>query len=200
MNSVIAPDRPVPVRPGAAADARWRSAVRRGVRIRQAAVVIGMLALIGVVDQVSKAWAWRHVPDAHINSGADMLVSPVVGSWYRDPVLGAALDVAGVLVLLVLGGLLVRRRRRWPVLLGASIALAGWASNLADRLGLHRITAPGSVRGAVDFLQWQGRIWNLADLAIGVGSALLLTSALAAGVRSAVGGSRRPEDRTGANY
>ncbi|MCW2510509.1 MAG: hypothetical protein JWP68_3657 [Modestobacter sp.] len=48
-------------------------------------------------------------------------------------------------------GLLVRRRRRrQAVLVAGARMIGGWGSNLLDRLGLHRATAPGSARGAVD--------------------------------------------------
>lgn len=146
-------------------------------------IVLGVLALVVLVDQASKAWAWQHVSTTHINSGAGMFLSGGVGVWYRDRVPGAVLDVIGALILTGLSLVLVHRRRSTPVLLGVAITLAGWASNLADRLGMHHLTAPGSVRGAVDFLKWQGRTWNMADLAIGCGCALLVISVVVAVVR-----------------
>jgi Signal peptidase (SPase) II len=56
------------------------------------------------------------------------------------------------------------------------LAVAGWASNLLDRLGMHYVTAPGSTRGAVDFLPFAGHYWNLADAAIVTGTAGLLVA------------------------
>jgi hypothetical protein len=44
--------------------------------------------------------------------------------------------------------------------------VGGWASNLLDRLGMHYLTAPGSVRGAVDFIGIGQQCWNLADFFI----------------------------------
>jgi hypothetical protein len=44
--------------------------------------------------------------------------------------------------------------------------LGGWCSNLLDRLGLHYWTAPGSVRGVVDFILVDGARYNVADLFI----------------------------------
>jgi hypothetical protein len=44
--------------------------------------------------------------------------------------------------------------------------LGGWCSNLLDRLGLHYWTAPGSVRGVVDFIRVGGARYNVADLFI----------------------------------
>jgi hypothetical protein len=44
--------------------------------------------------------------------------------------------------------------------------LGGWGSNLLDRLGMHYWTAPGRVRGAVDFIHIGGASYNLADFFI----------------------------------
>jgi hypothetical protein len=70
--------------------------------------------------------------------------------------------------------------------------LGGWSSNLLDRLGLHFWSAPGSVRGAVDFIHLGARFYNVADLFIGAGTVLFLlavvrsvTRALRTPVRSA---------------
>jgi lipoprotein signal peptidase len=187
VTTLDAASQPVPEQSDAATEPSRPQPVNahRALTAHQARIVFGVLALVVCVDQGFKAWAWQHLPDTHINSGADMLVSSVVGSWYRDPLLGAVLDVVGALVLTLVGLLLVRRGRSTPVLLGAAITLAGWASYLADRLGMHHLTAPGSVRGAVDFVKWQGRTWNMADLAIGCGSALLMVCAVLAALRRA---------------
>ena len=59
--------------------------------------------------------------------------------------------------------------------------VGGWASDLLDRLGTHYWTAPGSIRGAVDFISAASRCWNLADFFI-VGATplfLLATAQLA---------------------
>jgi hypothetical protein len=87
------------------------------------------------------------------------------------------------------GYLLVRRRRRVRVLVVGALRIAGWSSNLHDRLGLHTVTAPGSVRGAVDFVQLGQPCSIVADLVI-VGTTALLLPVLCVsgdqgGVRSA---------------
>jgi lipoprotein signal peptidase len=74
---------------------------------------------------------------------------------------------------------------------GAALMLAGWVSNLGDRLGLHSVTAPGTQRGVVDFLHWQGRLWNLADVTIILGAAVALAGALWALAAAAVRAVRR---------
>jgi hypothetical protein len=64
--------------------------------------------------------------------------------------------------------------------------VGGWASNLLDRLGMHYWTAPGSVRGAVDFMSVGGRSWNLADFFI-IGATPLFLLATAQLARRAAG-------------
>jgi lipoprotein signal peptidase len=53
---------------------------------------------------------------------------------------------------------------------------AGWTSNLLDRFGVHELTAPGSVRGVVDFIPIgaQSRA-NVADVWILVGLVMLVS-------------------------
>lgn len=138
-----------------------------------------LLALLGVcyVDQLTKAWAWRHLTRVHINSGGDMLVGAGIGAWFRDPVRGAVFDVLDALLLASTAVLLARRSRPRASFTFASLLIAGWAANLLDRLGMHYVTAPGSVRGVVDWIPWQGRFWNLADLVI-IASSLGLTVSL----------------------
>ncbi|KDN22595.1 signal peptidase II [Amycolatopsis rifamycinica] len=139
---------------------------------------VSLLLLVVLADQVSKWWAWREVPRAHINFGGNPLVGPVVGGWYADPVAGAVLDLAGGAILVVAVLLLLRRRHPVLLLAPAALAIGGWAGNLLDRLGLHHLTAPGSVRGAVDFIAVGGYFFNVADFFI-VGGTLVFTLACA---------------------
>lgn len=141
-------------------------------------MLLGAVLTVGCVDQIGKAWAWRHLGDVHVNAGGDMLVGAVVGGWFRDRTIGAMFDVLDATLLVAAAMMLLRRRRSPALLSGGALALAGWASNLGDRLGLHFWTAPGSMRGVVDFLPWDGRYWNLADAAIIAGSAVFATALL----------------------
>ena len=52
--------------------------------------------------------------------------------------------------------------------------LGDWCSNLLDRLGVHYWTAPGSVRGVVDFICLGGARYNVADLFITAATPLFL--------------------------
>ena len=61
----------------------------------------------------------------------------------------------------------------------------GWVSNLLDRLGIHHWTAPGSVRGVVDFMHIGAHYYNVADFFI-IGCTPLFL--LAAGLPGRAGG------------
>ncbi|GAB3015058.1 hypothetical protein GCM10011376_06710 [Nocardioides flavus (ex Wang et al. 2016)] len=133
---------------------------------RQLAAVVGATV---VIDQVSKAIAWRGSGSATLNPGSEV-IAPWLDATSRSSLGGAPLDLAGVLVLTTAAVLTVRRCRDRLLWWAAALNIAGWTSNLLDRLGLHWLTAPGSRRGTVDWLQG----YNLADLTIWAGCALAL--------------------------
>ncbi len=134
------------------------------------------LAAVIVTDQATKWWAWREVPHARINFGGDPLVGPAVDRWYADPVTGAVLDFLGAVVLVLAVFAFVRRRHPAVLRASAALAIGGWISNLLDRLGMHRLTAPGSVRGAVDFVPIGRYYFNVADFFI-IGATLVFLGA-----------------------
>ncbi|TCM44885.1 signal peptidase (SPase) II [Kribbella sp. VKM Ac-2568] len=96
----------------------------------------------------------------------------MVGHWYEDPLAGAFLDLFGLGALTTALLVLIRRRRPAAVLVSAALQIGGWASNQLDRLGMHTWTAPGSVRGAIDFIAVSHYRYNLADVFI-VGATIL---------------------------
>lgn len=166
-----------------------RTAARRTtVRLR---LLLGVVATVTLVDQLAKAWAWRHLELVHINSGSGLLFGDRFGSVYRDATFGAAIDGLGAAVLLTLAAVLLQRLRPTTLFVGATLMLAGWASNLGDRLGLHTVTAPGTRRGVVDFLRWHGRLWNVADLTIIAGGAVFTVGLLLLAVGRLRRGRRR---------
>src|SRR3954453_15784705 len=142
----------------------------------QARAFVAVMLVVAVIDQLAKAWAWRHVPVGHINSGSGLLFGDRTGAWYRDGGMGAALDAIAVSMVSALAALLLQRRRPPLLFLGVAMMLAGWVSNLADRLGLHQVTAPGTRRGVVDFLRWGGRLWNVADLSVMAGAVMCVVA------------------------
>ena len=132
-------------------------------KLGQWLMLLTLLAVIIVLDQATKRWAWRHVSGAEINTGGDVLVGHTVGGWYADRVTGALLDLLDFGLLSIAVPILVRRRRPAAVVVSGALMLGGWSSNLLDRLGMHYWTAPGSVRGAVDFIHVGGANYNVAD-------------------------------------
>jgi lipoprotein signal peptidase len=146
-------------------------------RLGQRLIVLTLVAAVIVLDQAAKWWAWRHASWAEINSGGDLLVGPAVSRWYADPVTGALLDLLDFGVLSIAVSTLVRRRRPAVVVVPGALMLGGWASNLLDRLGMHYWTAPGSVRGVVDFISAAGSTYNVADCFIIGATPLLLLAA-----------------------
>jgi lipoprotein signal peptidase len=146
---------------------------------RQGLIVLGVLAAVVLLDQSTKWWAWRFAPEAFVNAGGTWLIGRPVSGWFSGPVSGLLLDHANAGLLSLAGFALVRRRRRALVLVAGALMIGGWGSNLLDRLGMHTVTAPGSVRGAVDFIRLGPPLWNVADFVI-AGAAVLFLVALRA--------------------
>jgi lipoprotein signal peptidase len=153
--------------------------------------VLALLAAVVLVDQTAKWWAWRHIPWTKINSGGDLLVGPTIGTLYAGRVTGALLDLLDVGLLSIAVSLLARRQTTAAVRVPGALMIGGWGSNLLDRLGLHYWTAPGSVRGVVDFIHIGGYFYNLADFFIIGCTPLFLLAAGYQAVR-AVRAARRP--------
>ena len=161
------PRRLVPLARTPSADHALRPSIaERPDRGWQRALVPALLTVVVVLDQAVKWWAWRHFSWTKINSGGDVLVGHTIGAWYAGPFTGALLDLLDVAFLSAAVSVVARSRAgAWVVVPGALMA-GGWVSNLLDRLGFHYWTAPGSVRGAVDFIHLGGNYYNLADLFI----------------------------------
>jgi lipoprotein signal peptidase len=141
-----------------------------------------------VLDQTVKWWAWRHIPWTKINSGGDILVGRTIGAWYARPVTGALLDLLDFGLLSIAVSVLARYRAPAAVSVPGALMTGGWGSNLLDRLGAHFWTAPGSVRGVVDFIHFGAHYYNLADFFIISCTPLFLLTAAYHAVRAA----RRP--------
>lgn len=151
-------------------------------------VVLAVLVVVVGLDQATKWWAWRHVSWTTINSGGDRLSGPTIGAWYANPVAGALLDLVDFGLLSVVVHVLSRWRATAAVGVLGALMTGGWGSNLFDRLGMHFWTAPGSVRGVVDFIHLGGSYYNAADFFIIGGTPLFLLAAGYQGVLAA----RRP--------
>jgi lipoprotein signal peptidase len=153
------------------------SQLTRKGRLRHRPTVLALLAVVIAVDQLAKWWAWRHAPLAKINYGGNIFVGDTISQWYADPSTGALLDLMDFGLLSAAAFVLIRRRPPALVLVPGGLMVGGWVSNLLDRLGLHYVTAPGSVRGAVDFIPLGPIRYNLADVFIVCGT-LLFTIAV----------------------
>jgi lipoprotein signal peptidase len=129
-------------------------------------VVPALLVAVVVLDQAAKWWAWRHFSWTKINSGGDVLVGRRISAWYAGPVTGALLDLLDYGLLSIAVSALARRRAPAAVSVPGALMTGGWASNLLDRVGIHYWTAPGSVRGVVDFIHLGGHYYNVADFFI----------------------------------
>jgi lipoprotein signal peptidase len=154
-------------------------------------VVPALLVAVVVLDQAAKWWAWRHFSWTKINSGGDVLVGRRISAWYAGPVTGALLDLLDYGLLSIAVSALARRRAPAAVSVPGALMTGGWASNLLDRVGIHYWTAPGSVRGVVDFIHLGGHYYNVADFFI-IGCTPVFL--LAAGYRR-VRAARRPAGR-----
>jgi lipoprotein signal peptidase len=156
--------------------------IRRGQRL----AVFGVIAAIVVLDQSVKWWAWRNVSGVRVNYGGDALAIDGIGKLYRGPVAGALLDLFDSALILAAGWLLLRRRRSIAVMISGALVIGGWGSDILDRLAMHYWTAPGSVRGVVDFIPIGPHYYNIADLFIIGGTPLFVLAATGSLVRQFV--------------
>jgi lipoprotein signal peptidase len=155
------------------------SGVAHKGRLGRGSIRLALLATVVVVHQAIKWWAWRHASGTIMNSGGDVLVGPTIGRWFADPVQGALLDLLNFGLLSIASWAVLRRRRSVLLLVTGSLMIGGWGSNLLDRLGMHYWTAPGSVRGVVDFIHVGQYAYNVADLFI-IGATPLFLLAVSA--------------------
>src|SRR5436305_10863179 len=88
--------------------------------IGQGPVIVALLVAAIVLDQATKWWGWRHVPDAIINTGGDWLVGNTVGAWYENSMTGKLLDILDVVVVSTALSVLVRGRRPTGVLVSGA--------------------------------------------------------------------------------
>ncbi|HEY3409713.1 MAG TPA: hypothetical protein VGK53_16210, partial [Propionicimonas sp.] len=152
-------------------------------RLLRAGRLLSVLAAVVAVDWSSKAVAWRLLTGFAVINADTSGALPILPGLVSQPVLGAVVDAA-VLLLLVVSGLWLARTPTLGTVAwtGSALVWAGITSNAVDRWIGHLWLAPGSQRGAVDWIGVAGRgTINLADVTIGFG--LLLAIAALAGTR-----------------
>jgi Signal peptidase (SPase) II len=148
--------------------------------------------LVGV-DQVTKALAPKSW--ITVDAGAGTWLPATVGREFKGAISGLAIDVIGCVVLVAVGALVMPRVRSWLTLAGATVSLAGMASNLLDRLGMAVVTQ--GVQGRV-VVNWftvgvgRFRLGNIADLCYIGGASILLAAASTAGLRAIRGARTGP--------
>ena len=139
---------------------------------------LAIAAVVVIVDQLTKRWALDELSDGNIDLIGSLRFNLAFNkgmAFSQGTGLG---PIIGVVALLVVVGLLVSigrsTSRLYPLAVG--LIIGGAVGNLLDRL----FRAPGWLRGGVvDFIdvQWWP-IFNVADIAVTTGGALLLLSTL----------------------
>jgi len=148
---------------------------------RVAPLTVVVAALVIVLDQLTKWWAVNNLDDRDI----DIVWTLRLNLSYNT---GMAFSrgenwgpLIGVLALVIVVALLLSMRRSASRLTDVTVGLiiGGAIGNIIDRL----FRSPGWLRGGVvDFIDFQWfPIFNVADMAITIGGALLVISSWMAG-------------------
>jgi signal peptidase II len=151
---------------------------RPGRGLTVAPVAIGVIAVIVVLDQLTKAWAVSNLVDRDIDIVWTLRLNL---SFNTGMAFGAGEQwgpVIGALAMVVVVALLLGIRREGGRLADVAVGLivGGAIGNLIDRL----FRQEGWLRGGVvDFIDFQWfPIFNIADAGITVGGALLILASL----------------------
>jgi signal peptidase II len=147
-------------------------------RLRGALLIAAVVVL---VDQLSKHWAVNALDDRNVDLVGSLRFNLAFNTgmaFSRGTGIG---PVIGVVALVVVVGLLIAIGRATSPLYTPAVGLiiGGAVGNVVDRL----FRSPGWFRGGVvDFIdvQWWP-IFNVADISVTVGGALLLLSTMRAG-------------------
>ncbi len=143
-------------------------------------------ALVVVVDQLTKSWAVNNLDDQTIHVIWTLQLNLVFNSGMAFSQGRGLGPVIGVVALGVIVALLVSMRQGASRLgaVAAGLVVGGAVGNVVDRL--LRDGGGGFLQGhVVDFIDFQWfPVFNVADMAINIGGALLLWSAFRAERRS----------------
>lgn len=145
------------------------------------AVVLAVVSVIVALDQLTKHWAVTHLGDGHVDHIVWTLQFNL--SFNSGMAFGRGKGwgpVIGVIAMLVVIGLVlsIRRRSDTRMSLAVGAVVGGALGNIVDRL----FRGDGWLHGeVVDFIDFQWfPIFNVADIAVNVGGALLLWTYLRA--------------------
>jgi signal peptidase II len=146
---------------------------------------LGVAAAVLVIDQITKSWVQDRLADGHtVHLVGSLRLNLTYNSgmaFSRGSGLG---PVIGVLALVLVVVMLASLRREGSPMgrLALGLVIGGAAGNIVDRLFRG---GGGFLRGKViDFVDAQfWPVFNVADIAVSVGGALLVIGALVAGRR-----------------
>jgi len=137
-------------------------------------LVLGVGAVVAVLDQITKVWALSALADGPVHVVGTLRLALTRNTAAAFGLGGGlvpllALAALGVVVYLIVSG---AASSRLPVAIAMGLLLGGAIGNLADRV----FRAPGLLRGAViDFLDLQfWPVFNVADMGITCGCVMLL--------------------------
>jgi signal peptidase II len=156
--------------------------------------VIGAIAAIVAVDQLTKAWAVAALSDGPVHVIGDTVEFELTrnggGAFSRFQGMTPVLAVGAIVVTFVLFRVL-RRMTDSVLVIALTLVLGGALGNLVDRF----VRAPGFLRGhVIDFVSvgwWP--VFNVADSCVTIGAVLLIVRSLRAPRVAAA----RPESGTG---
>lgn len=149
-------------------------------RLRNVPALSILVALVAVlIDQVSKQWAVSHLSDGHVDHVIWTLQFNL--SFNSGMAFGQAQDwgpvIAVAATVIIVGFVLTLRRTDSRLsVLAVGLIIGGALGNLVDRLFRNDAWLRGRVVDFIDF-QWFP-IFNVADICINVGGALLVVSYL----------------------
>jgi signal peptidase II len=141
--------------------------------------VIGAIAAIVAVDQLTKAWAVAALSDGPVHVIGDTVEFELTrnggGAFSRFQGMTPVLAVGAIVVTVVLARVL-RRTTDTILVVALTLVLGGALGNLVDRFA----RAPGFLRGhVVDFVSvgwWP--VFNVADSCVTIGAVLLILRSL----------------------
>ncbi len=172
-------------------EARPEGAARRP-RLVLASIVVAAAVL--VADQITKHWAVNALDDGHtIDVVGSLRFKLYFNSGMAFSRGEGAGPIIGVVAIVVVSGLLLSLRRSGGRLatLATGLVIGGAAGNVADRI----FRGDGWLRGSVvDFidLQWWP-VFNVADMGVTIGGALIVLRALLAARPASEGASGSDE-------
>jgi signal peptidase II len=141
--------------------------------------VIGAIATIVAVDQLTKAWAVAALSDGPVHIIGETVELELTrnsgGAFSRFQGMTSLLAVGAIVVTIVLARVLRGAKDRL-LIIALTLVLGGALGNLADRI----FRAPGFLRGhVVDFVAvgwWP--VFNVADSCVTIGAILLIICSL----------------------